>query len=500
MSKYNFVGGQVQLFDDQGEVLAGGKVYFYEPGTTTAKDTYTTSSLGTANANPVILDSAGRATIWLNGDYKVILKDSSDVTIYTEDNINPTTAIVSGNFNLIENPSFENDTNSDSVPDSWDLVEYAGSTNAIDTTNQSHGQQSMKFTSTGSGGGYITTNSYFEVSNLAKLGWSFDLKCSVVDVRILAQVLWYDASKTAHSSTPSTDLYDESAANPTSWTNKTGVVTPPSGAYFAKFRFYGCHSSDATAGSAWVDNAQVSVLSYPVTNIPYDLRISSVDATSGSGPDFTIDRNSPSPAASDTLGRIIFMGRNDAATPEEIAYASIIAGISDPTDSSEDGVLHLRTIQGGSSTTALSLAQGAYSPNAVGGDKGDDTLNVQTMYENNIRVQTDESPRVLAWVTFDASSGDPTVIAKSDNVSSTITDNGVGNFTINFSPALPTANYAVSGSSSVTAGNRLIFPTAADNSGVFAMSTTACQVKLFEPVGQTYYDAPFASIVFVANS
>ena len=35
----------------------GYKLYAYAAGTSTPKDTYTSSTLGTANANPVILDS-----------------------------------------------------------------------------------------------------------------------------------------------------------------------------------------------------------------------------------------------------------------------------------------------------------------------------------------------------------------------------------------------------------------------------------------------------------
>jgi len=46
-----------------------------------------------------------------------------------------------------------------------------------------------------------------------------------------------------------------------------------------------------------------------------------------------------------------------------------------------------------------------------------------------------------AWVNFDASSGTPTIVG-SGNVSS-ITDNGVGDFTVNFTTAMPDANYAV---------------------------------------------------------
>lgn len=76
-----------QELDNDGDPLAGGKVYSYEAGTTTPKDTYTDSTGNVANANPIILDSAGRAAVWLgDGGYKFILKDSGDVTIRTVDN------------------------------------------------------------------------------------------------------------------------------------------------------------------------------------------------------------------------------------------------------------------------------------------------------------------------------------------------------------------------------------------------------------------------------
>ena len=49
--------------DNDGNPLSGGKVYFYSAGTSSPRDTYTTSALNVANANPVVLDSAGRATV-----------------------------------------------------------------------------------------------------------------------------------------------------------------------------------------------------------------------------------------------------------------------------------------------------------------------------------------------------------------------------------------------------------------------------------------------------
>tara|TARA_R110002110_G_scaffold110087_18_gene274583 strand:+ start:343 stop:1032 length:690 start_codon:yes stop_codon:yes gene_type:complete len=74
--------------DSNGNPLSGGKLFAYSAGTTTPKDTYTSSALTSANANPVVLDSAGRATIFLSSDsYKFILKTSADVLVWEVDNV-----------------------------------------------------------------------------------------------------------------------------------------------------------------------------------------------------------------------------------------------------------------------------------------------------------------------------------------------------------------------------------------------------------------------------
>ena len=74
--------------DNSGNPLSGGKLYSYSAGTTTNLDTFSDSTLETANANPVILDAGGRATVYLSASsYKLKLTDSDDSTIYTADNI-----------------------------------------------------------------------------------------------------------------------------------------------------------------------------------------------------------------------------------------------------------------------------------------------------------------------------------------------------------------------------------------------------------------------------
>lgn len=68
--------------------IVGGKVYTYQAGTTTPKATYTDSTGGTAQANPVVLDARGEASVWLaDGLYKIVLKDANDAEIWTVDGV-----------------------------------------------------------------------------------------------------------------------------------------------------------------------------------------------------------------------------------------------------------------------------------------------------------------------------------------------------------------------------------------------------------------------------
>lgn len=79
-----FISG---LTDSSGNVLASGKVYTYTAGTTTPKSTWQDNAQSSAHANPVVLDSQGKKLVFAYGNYKFVIKDSSDNTLYTHDNL-----------------------------------------------------------------------------------------------------------------------------------------------------------------------------------------------------------------------------------------------------------------------------------------------------------------------------------------------------------------------------------------------------------------------------
>ena len=78
---------KLQFFGTDGLPLVGGKLYTYAAGTTTPIATYTDHTAANLNTNPVILDSAGQAGVWLTDTmtYKYTLTDANDVLLFTVD-------------------------------------------------------------------------------------------------------------------------------------------------------------------------------------------------------------------------------------------------------------------------------------------------------------------------------------------------------------------------------------------------------------------------------
>src|SRR3990167_1771628 len=103
---------RIQFFDSSGDPINAGFVCTLVTGTSTPLASYTDSTAGTANANPVVLDSAGRANIWLGpGTYRIILHNSGTGStcngtvvgsaIYTIDGVEGPVGAASGTANRV---------------------------------------------------------------------------------------------------------------------------------------------------------------------------------------------------------------------------------------------------------------------------------------------------------------------------------------------------------------------------------------------------------------
>lgn len=95
---------RVQFLTDDGLPAEGYQLFSYEAGTTTKLATYSDVNLTSANTNPIVLDSAGSATIFLAADsYKFVLclptetDPPTGTAVWTRDNV---TAVPELNANL----------------------------------------------------------------------------------------------------------------------------------------------------------------------------------------------------------------------------------------------------------------------------------------------------------------------------------------------------------------------------------------------------------------
>lgn len=87
-----------QQCDANGVPMSGAKIYVYDVGTTTAKSLFSDKDLGVSAANPIVTDSSGRHDMRYiaTGSYKVVVKTSADVSVYTRDNIDGRIPVGSG--------------------------------------------------------------------------------------------------------------------------------------------------------------------------------------------------------------------------------------------------------------------------------------------------------------------------------------------------------------------------------------------------------------------
>ena len=81
----SMIGPKFYAWDNDGKPLAFGKVYTYKARTNAPKDTYQSEDGVVANTNPVILNGEGYANIYLDGSYKIVVKDADNNERWTTD-------------------------------------------------------------------------------------------------------------------------------------------------------------------------------------------------------------------------------------------------------------------------------------------------------------------------------------------------------------------------------------------------------------------------------
>lgn len=248
MALNNIIAPRQAVQNRQGKPVAGGQVFLYEPGTTTFITAYSSPDLVTPLTQPIRLSGSGRSNIWITRNCDMVITDRQGNTVLTEDDANPDALGGEQSGGLVANGSFEVVT-TPPVPDSWAAVNEAGSTNAVDNTESTDGLNSYRFTSSGVGGGSLTSQDFFPVNAVDQLRVNFDLFSTVAAVQNIVRVEWYDVTFISISNT---DVYD-STANPAAWTEFNLVATPPALARFAKIKLIGIDPGVPLAGITYFD-------------------------------------------------------------------------------------------------------------------------------------------------------------------------------------------------------------------------------------------------------
>jgi hypothetical protein len=94
----------LQLFDNAGNPCAGCLLWSFVTGTQTPLATYTDSSATVSNTNPIVLNAAGRANVWIKDDlYKFILEKppilgGHGTVLWTENNVSNIAMLIGSSF------------------------------------------------------------------------------------------------------------------------------------------------------------------------------------------------------------------------------------------------------------------------------------------------------------------------------------------------------------------------------------------------------------------
>jgi len=406
-----------QFLDSNGDPLSGGKLFVYGAGGSTKATTYTESDGVTPNANPVVLDSRGEPPNGVHvatGTYKLVLAPSTDTdpptsAIWTRDNIRAANDLesIGTQLNLIDGLMIgSNDTldagttlqikaaGVDSGLSAFALrddviIEGAGATGLTVMTNDGRAGIDLIGYDTSSNGSEIH---WFSADDTDK-SWKW-AKLSA-DHPTLPDVFYLrysdDNGANVHTAFRAFPRRTADAVNANgSFLGNLGIgvesdlwasATTHTLAFAGAGAFFPTAAIANTALMYGDGNGNLAVLNALGETCLFtgsSPQWESIDAGAGNGPDLDLYRNSASPAASDSLGRIRFTGNDSGGT--ETQYASISGRILDTTDTSEDGDLLFQTIVAGSVGTRVIVGQGLYTSGATGGDTGSNSINTNAYY------------------------------------------------------------------------------------------------------------------------
>ena len=485
-----------QFLDANGNPYSGAKLFHYAAGTTTKQTTYTSSTGATANTNPIILDSSGRTPygVWFTSGlgYKEVFAPSTDSDpptspIYTEDNLfglNDTAAVSEQQWISVAIVPTYISTTSFTVP--GDQV-----------TELSVGRRLKLITSAGTVYGRIATSAFVTVTTvtlvmdagqvldagLSSFSWSI-LTGTNHAIPKLTNTYLTDlgiAGLTANNTLTGT-LGVTGAVTLSSTLGVSGVTTIPDGTAAApslKFTAGGTqlglyansNNNYIVAVNAGLKVAEIG--SYVDSGQHGNLVLHGNSATNYGGV-LTYRTSRGTNAAptivvnGDDLGVIEFAGYDGAS----YQYTGLITCTVDGTPGAGDmpTSLNFHTTLNGTVTRALGM-------------KLDNAGNLKF---NSGYGSTATAYGCRAWVNFNGTGA--IAIRGSGNVSS-ITDNGVGDYSINFTTAMVDANYSISGMPRrATSGNVTI-----SYSNATAPTAGACRIFTTEAGTVTLQDGDICS-------